>query len=195
MLLSTSLYAQNKPVHTTPKTSGEGVTAWFINEDFAAETATVPDTLSEGFQITSTPAYNRTIASEWLGNMGLPSQSAIFADRHSTDIAGDFLFRHTYYDHYLSTNRVYFFNTLKPYSNLSYATGGLTHHGEDHLTGRFSINANQRLNFGIYADYVYGRGSFYKQSSDDLNGYINGSYRDKRWNVYFIAGLNNFRNF
>ena len=195
LLLSTSLYAQNDSIRTTPLTSGEGVKAWFINEDFAAETATVPDTLSEGFQITSTPAYNRTIASEWLGNMGLPSQSAIFADRHSTNIAGDFLFRHTYYDHYLSTDRVYFFNTLKPYSNLSYATGGLTHHGEDHLTGRFSINANQRLNFGIYADYVYGRGSFYKQSSDDLNGYINGSYRDKRWNVYFIAGLNNFRNF
>ena len=195
LLLSTSLYAQNDSIRTTPLTSGEGVKAWFINEDFAAETATEPDTLSEGFQITSTPAYNRTIASEWLGNMGLPSQSAIFADRHSTNIAGDFLFRHTYYDHYLSTDRVYFFNTLKPYSNLSYATGGLTHHGEDHLTGRFSINANQRLNFGLYADYVYGRGSFYKQSSDDLNGYINGSYRDKKWNVYFIAGLNNFRNF
>ena len=148
LLLSTSLYAQNDSIRTTPLTSGEGVKAWFINEDFAAETATVPDTLSEGFQITSTPAYNRTIASEWLGNMGLPSQSAIFADRHSTDIAGDFLFRHTYYDHYLSTDRVYFFNTLKPYSNLSYATGGLTHHGEDHLTGRFSINAKNGTGSG-----------------------------------------------
>lgn len=192
---SMGLYAQTNTEKEKTLTSGEGVKAWMINEDFASETATEPDTLSNGFQITSTPAYIHTIASEWLGNMGLPSQSAIFSERHSTDIAGDFLFRHAYYDHYISPNRVYFFNTLKPYSNLSYATGGYTHHGEDHLTGRFSINANQRLNFGLYADYVYGRGSFYKQSSDDLNGYLNGSYRDKKWNVYFIAGLNNFRNF
>ncbi len=188
---SSCLYAQS-----TPKpTSGEGVKAWLVNEDFAAETTTTPDTLSDGFQITSTPAYIRTIASEWLGNMGLPSQSAIFADRHSTDIAGDFLFRHPYHDNYISTDRVYFFNTLKPYSNISYATGGFTHHGEDHLTARFSINANKRLNFGLFADYVYGRGAFYKQSSDDLNGYLNGSYRDEKYSIYFIAGLNNFRNF
>lgn len=189
------MHAQTDSTQTRPLTSGEGVKAWFINEDFATETSTIPDTLSNGFQITSTPAYIRTIASEWLGNMGLPSQSAIFYQRHSTDIAGDFLFRHAYYDNYLSPNRVYFFNTLKPYSNLSYATGGYTHHGEDHLTGRFSINANQRLNFGLFADYVYGRGAFDNQSSDNLNGYINGSYRDKKWGVYFIAGLNNFRNF
>ena len=188
---SSCMYAQS-----TPKpTSGEGVKAWLVNEDFATETTTAPDTLSDGFQITSTPAYIRTIASEWLGNMGLPSQSAIFADRHSTDIAGDFLFRHPYHDNYISTDRVYFFNTLKPYSNISYATGGFTHHGEDHLTARFSINANKRLNFGLFADYVYGRGAFYKQSSDDLNGYLNGSYRDEKYSIYFIAGLNTFRNF
>lgn len=188
---SSCLYAQSarKP------TAGDGVKAWHVNEDYATETSTTPDTLSNGFQITSTPAYIRTIASEWLGNMGLPSQSAIFADRHQTDIAGDFLFRHPYYDNYLATDRVYFFNTLKPYSNLSYATGGFAHHGEDHLTARFSINANKRLNFGLFADYVYGRGAFYKQSSDDLNGYLNGSYRDEKYSIYFIAGLNNFRNF
>ena len=188
---SSFLYAQSAP----KPTAGDGVKAWHVNEDYATETSTTPDTLSNGFQITSTPAYIRTIASEWLGNMGLPSQSAIFADRHQTDIAGDFLFRHPYYDNYLATDRVYFFNTLKPYSNLSYATGGFAHHGEDHLTARFSINANKRLNFGLFADYVYGRGAFYKQSSDDLNGYLNGSYRDEKYSIYFIAGLNNFRNF
>lgn len=188
------MYAQ-KSGKSTSKSSGQDIKAWMVNEDFSAETSTIPDTLSNGFQITSTPAYIHTIASEWLGNMGLPSQSAIFSQRHSTDIAGDFLFRHAYYDHYLSTNRVYFFNTKRPYSNLSYATGGLTHHAEDHLTGRFSINATPNLNFGLFADYVYGRGTYDKQGTDNLNGYLNGSYKGEKYAISFIAGLNNFRNF
>ncbi|MED9995303.1 MAG: putative porin [Paludibacteraceae bacterium] len=192
--LSIPMYAQNAT--STKKTaSGQSIKAWHVNEDFSAETSTIPDTLSAGFQITSTPAYINTIASEWLGNMGLPSQSAIFHQRHSTDMAGDFLFRHAYYDHYISTDRVYFFNTKRPYSNLSYATGGLTDHAEDHLTGRFSINATPDLNFGLFADYVYSWGTYDRQSTDNLNGYLNGSYKGEKYAISFIAGLNNFRNY
>ena len=99
-----------------PEKAGEGTIAWKVSEDFADETQCSPDTATLNFQDFTTPVYRNTIASEWLGNLGLPSQSAIFYQRHQTDFTGDFLFRHPYYDQYLGPNNVFFYNTKRPYS-------------------------------------------------------------------------------
>lgn len=178
-----------------PEKAGEGTIAWKVSEDFADETQCSPDTATLNFQDFTTPVYRNTIASEWLGNLGLPSQSAIFYQRHQTDFTGDFLFRHPYYDQYLGPNNVFFYNTKRPYSNITYTSGGLTKQEEDHLTAGLSVNATSKLNFGFFADYKYGRGSYYNQSTDNLNGYLNGSYRGDKYSIYFIAGLNNHKHF
>ena len=178
-----------------PAKAGEGTIAWKVSEDFADETQCSPDTATLNFQDFTTPVYRNTIASEWLGNLGLPSQSAIFYQRYETDYTGDFLFKHPYYDQYLGPNNVFFYNTKRPYSNITYTSGGITKQEEDHLTAGLSVNATSKLNFGIFADYKYGRGSYYNQSTDNLNGYINGSYRGDKYSIYFIAGLNNHKQF
>ena len=178
-----------------PAKAGEGTIAWKVSEDFADETQCSPDTATLNFQDFTTPVYRNTIASEWLGNLGLPSQSAIFYQRYETDYTGDFLFKHPYYDQYLGPNNVFFYNTKRPYSNITYTSGGITKQEEDHLTAGLSVNATSKLNFGISADYKYGRGSYYNQSTDNLNGYINGSYRGDKYSIYFIAGLNNHKQF
>lgn len=178
-----------------PAKAGDGTVAWRVSEDFALETQSSPDTATVNFHEFTTPVYKKTIASEWLGNLGLPSQSAIFYQRKQTDFIGDFLFRHSFYDQYIGVSDALFYNTKRPYSNITYASGGLTDQEEDHLTAGLSINANKKLNFGIYADYKYGRGSYYNQSTDDLNGYLNGSYRGEKYSIYFLAGLNNFKQF
>lgn len=178
-----------------PAKAGDGTIAWKVSEDFSDETQCSPDTATLNFQEFTTPVYRNTIASEWLGNLGLPSQSAIFYDRKETDFTGDFLFKHTFYDQYIGPSEALFYNTKRPYSNITYTSGGLTDQEEDHLTAGLSINATSKLNFGIFADYKYGRGSYDKQSTDDLNGYINGSYRGNKYSIYFIAGLNNYKQF
>lgn len=178
-----------------PAKAGEGTIAWKVSEDFSDETQCSPDTATLNFQEFTTPVYRNTIASEWLGNLGSPSQSAIFFDRKETDFTGDFLFKHTFYDQYLGPSNAFFYNTKRPYSNITYTSGGLTDQEEDHLTAGLSMNANSKLNFGIFADYKYGRGTYDNQSTDDLNGYLNGSYRGDKYSIYFIAGLNNFRQF
>lgn len=178
-----------------PAKAGEGTIAWKVSEDFADEVQCSPDTATLNFQEFTTPVYRNTIASEWLGNLGLPSQSAIFYQRKETDYTGDFLFKHTFYDQYLGPNEALFFNTKRPYSNVTYASGGLTDQEEDHLTAALSMNATSKLNFGFFADYKYGRGSYYNQSTDDLNGYLNGSYKGEKYSIYFIAGLNNHKQF
>jgi hypothetical protein len=178
-----------------PEKAGEGTIAWRVSEDFADETQCSPDTATLNFQDFTTPVYRKTIASEWLGNLGLPSQSAIFYQRHQTDFTGDFLFRHSFYDQYIGASDALFYNTKRPYSNITYTSGGNLDHEEDHLMAGLSMNATSKLNFGIFADYKYGRGSYYNQSTDDLNGYINGSYKGKKYSIYFLAGLNNFKQF
>jgi hypothetical protein len=178
-----------------PAKAGEGTIAWKVSEDFGDETQCSPDTATLNFQEYNTPVYRNTIASEWLGNLGQPSQSAIFYQRKETDYTGDFLFKHTFYDQYIGASDAFFYNTKRPYSNISYMSGGLTDLEEDHLTAGLSMNATSKLNFGIFADYKYGRGSYSNQSTDDLNGYLNGSYRGKKYSIYFLAGLNNYKQF
>ena len=178
-----------------PAKAGEGTIAWKVSEDFAAETQCSPDTSTLNFHDFTTPVYRKTIASEWLGNLGQPSQSAIFYQRKETDYTGDFLFKHTFYDQYIGPSDAFFYNTKRPYSNISYLSGGLTDQEEDHVIAGLSMNATSKLNFGIFADYKYGRGSYFNQSTDDLNGYLNGSYKGKKYSIYFLAGLNNYRQF
>ena len=178
-----------------PAKAGEGTIAWKVSEDFADETQCSPDTATLDFHEYTTPVYRNTLASEWLGNLGLPSQSAIFYQRKETDYTGDFLFKHSFYDQYLGPNNAFFYNTKRPYSNITYLSGGLKDQEEDHLIANLSMNATSKLNFGIFADYKYGRGSYYNQSTDDLSGYINGSYRGDKYSIYFIAGLNNYKQF
>lgn len=199
-ILSTLMVsAQNeKDVAKAPKkrlTAGEYVQTWHVQEPSAIEIPTVPDTIHLNYQMATTPVYRKYIAAEWLGNLGLPAQSGVFSDRPTTELIGDNIFLKPYQPYYLGVEDVYFYNTRVPYTNISFYTGGYTQHGEDRLNGLFTINANQRLNFGLCFDYLYGRGSFYSQSSDGLNGALNMSYRGEKYNMYFIAGINNFRNF
>ena len=150
-----------------PEKAGEGTIAWRASEDFGDETQCSPDTATLNFQDFNTPVYRKTIVSEWLGNLGLPSQSGIFYQRKETDYTGDFLFKHTFYDQYIGPNEALFFNTKRPYSNITYASGGLKDQEEDHLTAGLSMNATSKLNFGLFVDYKYGRGSYFNQSTDD----------------------------
>lgn len=186
---------RNTPAKKDSSSVGEHLKAFMIDDRFATERSVEPDTLANGFQISTTPVYQKTIAAEWLGNLGLPAQSAIFADRHETELTGDYIFRNNYLPYFTRPEDVVLYNTRAPYSNISYYTGGAQRHAEDHLTAQLSINANKRLNFGFKADYIYGRGLYYNQSSDGLTGHFNISYRGERYSLYFIAGLNNFRNF
>ena len=97
-----------------PAKAGEGTIAWKVSEDFADETQCSPDTATLNFQDFTTPVYRKTIVSEWLGNLGQPSQSGIFYQRKETDYTGDFLFKHTFYDQYIGASDAFFYNTKRP---------------------------------------------------------------------------------
>ena len=173
----------------------ETVYAWQVDEMFADETPAVIDTSTVNYHEDTAPAHKRTIASEWLGNRGLPDQSAIFRDRNPIALKGDFLFRNNYTTYYKGASEALFYNTKIPYSNLTWNSGGYSDHYEDFLKGVLAVNANKRLSFSADINWNYGRGAYYNQSTHDVFGYLNGSYRGERYSVYFTAGLNNFKQY
>ena len=73
-------------------TAGEALQAWHVTEASAIELPTSPDTLHLNYQTATTPVYKKYIAAEWLGNLGLPAQSAVFAERPTVQLTGDNIF-------------------------------------------------------------------------------------------------------
>ncbi|MBP5318611.1 MAG: putative porin [Paludibacteraceae bacterium] len=171
------------------------VSAWKVDELFAGERQADPDTATLNHQLDTALPHKYSLASEWCGNMGSPAQPAIFRDRYNPALIGQYLFLHPYRTYYAGASDVLFYNTKIPYSNLTWTSGGQTHRSEDRLKGVLAVNATPKLNFALTADYIYGVGQYYNQSTDDLIGALNGSYRGERYSIYFIAGLNNFRNY
>ena len=173
----------------------ETARAWTVDEMFARESAAPLDTAVTNYHNDTALPHKRTLASEWLGNRGLPDQSAIFRDREQTPLVGGFLFRDAYRTYYRGAEQALFYDTEIPYSNLTWNSGGYSDHYEDYLKGVLAVNASKRLNFALEANWNYGRGAYYNQSTNDVFGYFNGSYRGERYSAYFAAGLNHFKQY
>ena len=88
---------------------------------------------------------------------------------------------------------VIFTNTFSPFTNLSYYKGGGSRDGEERFKSYFAINANKRLGFGFYIDYLYGRGLYQDQSTAFFNGGLFSSYRGDKYDMHFIFNNDNLK--
>lgn len=88
---------------------------------------------------------------------------------------------------------VIFTNTLSPFTNLTYYKGGGSRDGEERFKSYFAINANKRLGFGFYIDYLYGRGLYQDQSTAFFNGGLFSSYRGDKYDMHFIFNNDNLK--
>ena len=98
----------------------------------------------------------------YLGNLGSPRLSRIFFDRRDPS---QYFFTDPYDFCVQRPEDVIFTNTLSPFTNLTYYKGGGSRDGEERFKSYFAINANKRLGFGFYIDYLYGRGLYQDQST------------------------------
>ncbi|MBO4370918.1 MAG: putative porin [Paludibacteraceae bacterium] len=183
--------SSKKPFSLPPNT----VTAWQNDEMFAGERSAEPDTSTLNYHQDNSPLYKHNLAVEWQGNMGSPAQSGIFRNRYNPELIGEYIFKNPYKAHYLGPSQILFYNTKIPYSNLTWTSGGQIHRKEDRLKGILAVNATPKLNFALSADYIYAIGQYFDQSTSDLIGAFNGSYRGEKYSIYFAAGLNNFKNY
>ena len=146
------------------------------------------DTTMDRFYIND-PALRKTINLQTLGNLGSPSQSAIFADRMNKT---NFLFFRPYQSYYKSMADVLHFNTKDPFSMLEYYGGGSHNRDNRYIDGFFTVNANSKLNFGLYGNWAKAYGSYLSLSTKYHNAGFFSSYVGGSFEYMAAVSLNGF---
>ena len=181
------------PIDTTAVTDAKtipiGLYSWKVTRRLGNIIPVPVDTLQAGFQNSNDPA-GPTGQYNYLGNLGSPRMSRIFFDRKEES---QFFFTDPYDQSVLRPEDVTFTNTLSPYTNLTYYKSFNSRNSEERFKSYFAVNANKRLGFGFYIDYLYGRGMYNNQSTAFFNGGLFSSYRGDKYEMHFIFNNDNLK--
>ena len=181
------------PIDTTAVTDAStipvGLYQWKVTRRLGNIIPITVDTLHAGFQNTNDPA-GPTGQYNYLGNLGSPRMSRIFFDRKEES---QFFFTDLYDQSVLRPEDVTFTNTLSPFTNLTYYKSFNSRNSEERFKSYFAINANKKLGFGFYIDYIYGRGMYNNQSTALFNGGLFASYRGDKYDLHFIFNNDNLK--
>ena len=181
------------PIDTTSVTDAStipiGLYQWKVTRRLGNIVPIPVDTLHAGFQNTNDPA-GPTGQYNYLGNLGSPRMSRIFFDRKEES---QFFFTDPYDQSVLRPEDVTFTNTFSPYTNLTYYKSFNNRNSEERFKSYFAINANKRLGFGFYIDYLYGRGMYNNQSTAFFNGGLFACYRGDKYDMHFIFNNDNLK--
>lgn len=181
------------PIDTTAVTDAStipvGLYQWKVTRRLGNIVPIAVDTLHAGFQNTNDPG-GPTGQYNYLGNLGAPRMSRIFFDRKEES---QFFFTDLYDQSVLRPEDVTFTNTLSPFTNLTYYKSFNSRNSEERFKSYFAVNANKRLGFGFYIDYIYGRGMYNNQSTALFNGGLFASYRGEKYDMHFIFNNDNLK--
>ena len=164
-----------------------GMHTWKITRRLGNIIPVPVDTLQSGFQNTNdtggpTGQYN------YLGNLGSPRMSRIFFDRGEES---QFIFTDPLDFSILTPDEVTFMNTFSPYTNLTYHKSFNSRNSEERFKSYYAVNANSKLGFGFFVDYIYGRGMYNNQSTAMFNTGLFSSYLGDKYNMHFIFSYDN----
>ena len=175
----------NKHNNDTTKRHKEvpkGIYVWNIDRRLGEIIPAKPDTLPHLFPNTTLNSgfygqYNTT------GSNYTARQNRVFVDRPEFSY---FMFTEPYGYASKDVDKFLFMNTLSPYTTILYDDCGDKLHGEDHIDGKFAINAGKRFNIGFDLDYAYARGYYDNQSISHFNASIFSSYRGDQYQLHFF---------
>jgi len=114
------------------------------------------------------------------GNLGGEGMNMLYMRQEPVS---DFFFRDALQAWLPPVNNHRFYNTRIPMTLLSYNTGGGRDNEQNRLKATFSGNVNKRLQIGAMLDYLYSKGSYANQSTNDLTWGFSGSYIGDRWEL------------
>ena len=150
-------------------------TAWEPLAPLGLREACGIDTLEYNYYQTAIPSA-RSSAWATTGNFGAEGINMIFDERlpFSEFFLGDAL--RTW-----KPRSRKFYNTRIPMTLLGYTTGGGRDNSQDNLTATFSGNINRRSQVGAMLDYLYSKGSYTNQATNDLTWGFSGSHIGDRY--------------
>lgn len=153
------------------------------------ETTTIDTTLID--------YYRKSIPSEvsdayaTTGNLGAEGLNMIYFERERMS---NFFFKDALRAWLPSESRMKFYNTRIPMTLLSYNLGGTDENSQDHLNLIFSGNANKKVQVGALLDYIYSKGSYEYQATNDLTWGFSGSYLSDKYDFQGYFNHYNFLN-
>ena len=181
------------PIDTTAVTDAKtipiGLYQWKVTRRLGNIVPVPVDTLHAGFQNSNDPG-GPTGQYNYLGNLGSPRMSRIFFDRKEES---QFFFTDPYDQSVLRPDDVTFTNTLSPFTNLTYYKSFTSRNSEERFKAYYSTNVNKRLGFGLFIDYLYGRGMYSNQSTALFNGGLYATYRGDKYDMHFIFNNDNLK--
>jgi hypothetical protein len=177
-------------VDTTPFKDSLAIYYWRISENLGEFRPAQPDTLVTGFYGRNyADGYGTSIA--YLGNLGSPAISRIFAEREP---ASGFLFADAYSIYNRQPGKFDFINTRIPYSKLEYQSEGSGDTQNERLKGGISVNLNKKLNFGFDIDFLYARGRYNYQGAKHVDLVFYSSYFSDRYRYHFFYNNRSYIN-
>ena len=168
---------QQKPKSKEKKPVGKSY-AWEVNSFGQRKPAPIDTALYNYFQnfIPSQVSY----AYAATGNLGAEGLNMLYSQRRGVS---QFFFNDPLRHWLPSLSTCKFYNTRIPMTLLSYNFGGGQDTEQNWLKGVFSGNVNKRLQFGADIDYLYSKGSYNYQATNDVIWGLNGSYIGERWQI------------
>jgi hypothetical protein len=121
------------------------VYSWKLDESLANRIRVDVDTALDNFQQYN-PVFRNFTGVETLGNVSLPSQSMVFAERPDNQ---EFILINAFFPFMKFFNTNTFINTRKPFTKLTYIKGGSNQSKEEMLDVFHSQNLTKTLNFGL----------------------------------------------
>ncbi len=184
--------------------------SWILSENYDIQHTAV-DTLLTSFQIYN-PVYKSQYfgANSYLGNIGLPGISNLYFQTASRPVGifaggqynanpypftaqSDFIFLSPYQSYLLLPANTKYYNTRRPYTNLSYFWGGSNITKEQTLKIIHTQNVNKNLNFGFRYNLISSLGQYQKQTTRNNSFLFFTSYINKRYSVHSNFSLNKFK--
>jgi len=165
--------------------------SWALNNDYSTIKSLPIDTSLTSFQIFN-PVYKKNISNSYPGNLGSPNISNIYFGRNPKS---DFLFVQHYLSYiHLPINQKYF-NTKKPYTNISYTSGGPKKKIEQTLKFIHTQNVNENLNVGGMYNLLATEGQYQRQKiKNSILTFFSSYIRDK-YSVYSNLNINKINAF
>lgn len=151
--------------------------AWRIDSPLGNRQEVSIDTLVFDYGQLSIPsaAYPATATT---GNLGAETRSLIYFDRSPYS---QFFFKDALSPWIPSLEKIIFYNTRIPMTQLSYNFGGGKQTGQDRLKADFSGNINAKAQVGAMLDYIHSKGSYANQAAKNLAWGFSGSYIGDRY--------------
>lgn len=164
------------------------IESWILTDELTEKQIVEMDTFLEDFQVIN-PIYKNSISNTNLGNIGLANVSNIFFDRKQNNP----FFLQAYDLYFLKPEKNHFFNTKKPYTNLSYAKSGSKGREEELLKVIHTQNVNPFFNVGFMYNLISSVGKYNRQEVKNNSYSLWTSYEKNRYSISANWNGNKFR--